>query len=604
MRVRISKLFIFTLLFLFFMGNHALETFSAQEKNNIEKELAQYFTEHTDDIAGLATIVINEDDVLYKMEGYANIEEQLPVDTDTVFEWGSVSKILIWISVMQLVEKGTLDLDTDIKTYLPSDFHSKTVFDTPVTLRHLMNHTAGFDDSYTDLMVHQPNKIDSLQTVLEKANVKQVFPPGEIVAYSNYGSGLAAFIVEEVSGLDYREYVRKNIFERLQMTKTAMDPSLNDNEWVKEQRKMVQGYSHTLQRITPNFYSIPMYPVGSVTGTAQDLQKLLHALLTKDGSPLFQNKLTIERMFEPTLYYADTDIPRIAHGLFYLPAESNSVYGHGGNSKAFSASFYVDRKEQTGVIVLANIANESTFTAGIPEIIFGEFHIPESDSSLETSSKWEGIYEPARLPHHGFSKIYGLFLRSETKQHGPNSLNINDTYYTQLAPGIYKTTDDFSMYSLDIYSSQSQTEKRLSNKYADLMYVPYYKHYIEWGGVVFAFVAIITSFLYISVFLFKKIRQNERMHKLLFMQHSLNILLSINVFWIIYKTLSMVSYSFLQPFLLLNLAYVILSVAISAFLVMQMRTNKLSKNGKVVRFVTVIFSFVLCVNVLYWEFYY
>ena len=108
MRVRISKLFIFTLLFLFFMGNHALETFSAQEKNNIEKELAQYFTEHTDDIAGLATIVINEDDVLYKMEGYANIEEQLPVDTDTVFEWGSVSKILIWISAIQLVKKEHL----------------------------------------------------------------------------------------------------------------------------------------------------------------------------------------------------------------------------------------------------------------------------------------------------------------------------------------------------------------------------------------------------------------------------------------------------------------------------------------------------------------
>lgn|SRR5690625_1195805 len=209
---------------------------SAKELFNVEERLTNYLKEHEKDIAGLATIVINQDNTIYKMKGYSNIEKQIPIDEDTVFEWGSVSKILIWISVFQLVEKGKLDLETDIHTYLPQDFQSKARFENPITMRHLMNHSAGFDDSYTDLMLPSPAKITPLRDVLEQARVKQVFPPGDVVAYSNYGSGLATYIVERISGLDYQRYVRENILEPLRMTKTAIAPDLSDHQWVKEQR--------------------------------------------------------------------------------------------------------------------------------------------------------------------------------------------------------------------------------------------------------------------------------------------------------------------------------------------------------------------------------
>src|SRR5699024_5723684 len=124
----------------------------------------------------------------------------------TVFEWGSCSKILIWISVMQLVEDGLLDLNKDIQGYLPEDFTMPNSYDEPITILHLMNHNAGFDDSYTDLMVLNPVKMPTLRQALEQADIKQVFRPGDVVAYSNYGSALAAYIVEVISGMDYREY--------------------------------------------------------------------------------------------------------------------------------------------------------------------------------------------------------------------------------------------------------------------------------------------------------------------------------------------------------------------------------------------------------------
>lgn len=93
-------------------------------------------TEHRGNIAGLATIVIDQDEIIHKMKGYSNIEEQILVNENTVFEWASVSKILIWISVLQLVETGQLDLETDIEIYLPNDFHSKTKFEEPITMYH------------------------------------------------------------------------------------------------------------------------------------------------------------------------------------------------------------------------------------------------------------------------------------------------------------------------------------------------------------------------------------------------------------------------------------------------------------------------------------
>nr|WP_172372423.1 serine hydrolase domain-containing protein [Sporosarcina jiandibaonis] len=583
---------------------YAPETaFSATEQQVLEDKLADYMTEHEEIAAGVATIVIDEDEVIYKMKGYSNIEEQILVNEDTVFEWASISKVLIWISVLQLVETGELDLEADIETYLPADFRSKTKFEDPITMQHLMHHNAGFDDSYTDLMIHGPTKKKSLREVLEEADIKQVFRPGEVVAYSNYGSGLAAYIVEEVSGLDYREYVRENIFEPLQMTKTAIDPELSDNEWVKEQRGEVQGYSTALELIDPNFYSIPMYPVGSAMGTASDLQKLMQALLAEDGTPLFEDEKTIDLMFEPTLYYPETDIPRVANGLFYLPSKSRHVYGHGGNSKAFSSSFYVDRKERTGVLVLTNMKDESTFTSGIPEIIFGEYAHVENDMNLENSSRWEGIYEPARLPRHGFSSVYGLFLRSHTKQSEAHDLMINDLSYSQLEPSIYKTEDDLNMYSLDVYSKHPLLKKMLSNTYSDLLYVPYYKHLLEWGVIILGGFAVMFSFGFMIVSIIKKIRKKQQ-SILLASQHFLNIFMCINVIWISYETSTMTTYSSLKLFLTANVMYIVISLVISGYLLFQMRNKKTNKYEASIKMVTILSTIVLCVNIVYWEFYY
>ena len=153
------------------------------------------------------------------------------MDTEnTVFEWGSISKTFIWVSVMQLKEEGKIDLYADIRSYLPEGFLKNLHYDKPVTMLHLMNHTAGFEEQLLDLRYFENDEELPLSEVLSAYQPEQVFLPGEVSAYSNWGAALAAFVVERVSGQSYKEYVKEHILKPLNMNNTSMEPFQNDNQ--------------------------------------------------------------------------------------------------------------------------------------------------------------------------------------------------------------------------------------------------------------------------------------------------------------------------------------------------------------------------------------
>ena len=108
-----------------------------------------------------ACVVISEHDntVFAKGYGFADLENNTAMDPETtVFEWGSISKTFVWVSVMQLVEDRKIDLETDIRTYLPDGFLKNLRFAEPVTLLHLMNHTAGFEEELLDLRYYSASE--------------------------------------------------------------------------------------------------------------------------------------------------------------------------------------------------------------------------------------------------------------------------------------------------------------------------------------------------------------------------------------------------------------------------------------------------------------
>ncbi|WP_163560324.1 serine hydrolase domain-containing protein [Halomonas sp. NO4] len=161
------------------------------------------------DLAGI-TVAVVRDDALHVARGYgqADLATARPVDSaTTLFRMGSVSKTFIWTAVMLLVERGELDLDTDVNTYL-HEVEVNAAFGEPVTLRHLMAHRAGFEDTL-QLFTVADNDPRRLAELLIAHQPTRVYPPRARTAYSNWGAGLAAQVVEDVAGQAYGDFLQQ-----------------------------------------------------------------------------------------------------------------------------------------------------------------------------------------------------------------------------------------------------------------------------------------------------------------------------------------------------------------------------------------------------------
>ena len=147
---------------------------------------------------------------------------------------------------MQAKERGLIDFDTDINEYLPEGFLSNRKYDDKITMIDLMNHSAGFQDVAADLNIDDPTYFANLEEALSAHKPDQIYQPGTINSYSNWGSALAAYIVGRVNGMEYCDYVHKNIFEPLGMEHSALYIDLSDNPWVQENRKKLVSYNTDL----------------------------------------------------------------------------------------------------------------------------------------------------------------------------------------------------------------------------------------------------------------------------------------------------------------------------------------------------------------------
>ena len=373
----------------------------AAPAEGVGDELDAFIAEHADTTAGLAVAVFDADGVIYeRYAGFADIENGRAVDADTVFEWGSVSKLLVWVSVMQLAEQGKISLDADVREYLPEGFMTNLRYDAPVTVLDLMNHDAGFQEMLFDIFMPEGSDIKPLEDAIRDRQPAQVYAPGTVTAYSNWGAALASLIVQRVSGMSYCDYVHQNIFEPLGMSRSAILPDLSDNEWVRAKRQELKCYTNTLDPLGTDIHQIWMYPIGMCTGTLGDLCAFGRALLDED-CPLFASSAARELLFSPSGRY-ENGSPRCCHGFWVLPRGTLCV-GHGGNTDGCSADLELDLDRGLGMVVMTNQRYENVYCAQMPQTVFGPL-----DTGADALPFRSGPYRPARTIVSGPLKLYSL----------------------------------------------------------------------------------------------------------------------------------------------------------------------------------------------------
>lgn len=398
--------------------------------SDIGRRIEEYVAQNKETTAGMSVAVFSEKETLYRNSfGYTDMANKVPVTEDSVMEWGSVSKLLVWVSVMQLVEQGKIVLEEDINRYLPEGFLKNRVFSEPLTMLNLMNHNAGFEETIIGMATDKAERIISLKEYLQTYQPRQVFKPGLVCAYSNWGTTLAAYIVECVSGISYDSYVRKHIFEPLGMNDTAIRPDLSDNQSVKEKRMALKIYQG-LKEIEPNMNYIIMYPAGACTSTIGDMQKFAQALLSKE-TVLFKNPGTYQLLFSPSLYFPETDIPRNYHGFWALDNFASPIIGHGGNTAGCSSHILLDLENGIGMVIQTNQAGEHIYNYLLPELLFGSYQGPKT--------AYVGLARVARTISHGPLKIYSLLsvVGIEENDFNEYAITRNDELDTDVIAGPY-----------------------------------------------------------------------------------------------------------------------------------------------------------------------
>ncbi|HAJ97279.1 MAG TPA: hypothetical protein DCO72_06040 [Ruminococcus sp.] len=347
------------------------------------------------------------DEVLYTgYYGETDIKNQVPADENSVYEWGSISKTLIWVSAMQLYEQGQLDLETDVREYLPEGFFQHLSYDEPITMLNLMNHNAGWQETTRPIWETEENKVLPLGEALQAIEPAQIHRPDEVSAYSNYGAGVAGYVIECITGQDYCEYVHEHIFEPLGMEHTALNPTHSDNAWVYEQRKNMKSYQFFLGNCVDLGYClnyVPAYPAGAATGTLSDLMTYAQALVNEDA-PLFQNPETQKLLFTGTDFYGDSDIPMCAHG-FWCEEHAVRTYGHDGATTSGQADMIFDLDSKIGLVVMVNEPSGNWYINYASDMAFGELSPEKYSSGTAEKTNLDGYYLNARSTYQGMLKF-------------------------------------------------------------------------------------------------------------------------------------------------------------------------------------------------------
>ncbi|MGB9927881.1 MAG: serine hydrolase [Methanosarcina sp.] len=382
-------------------------------------------------IPGATVSVVKDGRIIFaKGYGYADLDKRSPVVANqTLFRVGSVSKLFVWTAVMQLSEQGKLDLDADVNTYL-KDFQIPAAYPRPVALRELMSHTAGFEDLAIGgrTFVRNSNDVKPLGEYLETKMPSRVRPAGEFTAYSNYGSVLAAYIVEQVSGMPFDEYVEKNILLPLEMKNTTFNQPLPS----RLASNMSNGYVYSNNAYTSKpFEYLQTWPAGSMSSTSEDMAKFMIAHLQngKYGDTRILQEETAQKMHS-RLFTNDPRVNGMAYGFWEINPESPRIIGHGGDTILFHTQLILVPDCKLGFFISCNEQNSEP---AVNELVqtFKEHYYPVPVSSASkfpssfkeneaNASLFAGGYRPTRSAYTNFEKLASLFQEIQVSS-GPNN---------------------------------------------------------------------------------------------------------------------------------------------------------------------------------------
>jgi CubicO group peptidase (beta-lactamase class C family) len=363
------------------------------------------------DIPGATVAVVDGDSEFAKGYGVSDVRSETPVRADeTLFRIGSVSKLFTWTAVMQGVERGRLDLDTDVTQYL-DEIDVPETYEQPITLNHLGTHTPGFEDRAHGTFVLDETDLQPLEQALVEEQPARVRPPGQLTAYSNYGAGLSGHIAAITAGMSFENYVTEEIFDPLSMNRSTFAQPVPDGLRVD----LATGYTATDDGFRDgDFEFVGMSPAGAMSATATDMARFVRAHLqdgTIDDDRILESETIVE--MHRRRFANDERVNGMCFGFYEMNRHGVRVIGHAGDTQLFHSLLFLVPEHDAGVFVSYNspggIDAREEFIDEFVEQYFPteEPSVTVSDSTLTRGTDLEGRYRTLRVPSTTSEKFIG-----------------------------------------------------------------------------------------------------------------------------------------------------------------------------------------------------
>lgn len=406
-------------------------------------------------MAGAVVAAVKDGQVLVaKGYGYADVARRKPVlASETLFRPGSISKLFTATAVMQLVEQGKLDLDRDVNGYI--DFAIPNTYAQPVTLRRILTHTAGFEETVKNLFIPPSTPMRPLRDYLIGSLPVRIFEPDRVPAYSNWAISLAGYIVERTTGEPFDSYVARHVLQPLRMDHSTFTQPLPD----LLADKMSNGY--LFARGQPlAFEIVQAAPAGALSATADDMCRFMLAFLnngTLDGSTILRPESVAQ--IESRQFESDPALNAIGLVMMQYDINGYKAWGHGGDTIAFHSDLWLVPEANFGFYISYNSAAPKS-GGGRGEVLHALFdrYFPATAPSgsgvdpvvaQKDAKAVAGSYQLSRRADSNLLKLLAVLGQVAVKPNGDGTITLDSSKnlrgelkrWREISPLVYHEID-------------------------------------------------------------------------------------------------------------------------------------------------------------------
>jgi CubicO group peptidase (beta-lactamase class C family) len=394
-----------------------------------------------DKLPGMAIAVVKDGQLLFaKGYGHADIASYRLVDpATTMFRVASISKLLTASAILQQVERGNLDLQADISSYV--DLKLPLAFPGVVNLHAIMTHSAGFDEGAFGMSTADPAQRTSLRDTLALTMPRQVMAPGRASSYSNHAVALGGYAVERVAGMPFARYIEKEILAPLQMTHSSFDevlpPALRDT--------VATGYALDNGRLVamPAQYVGGLAPAASLRASATDMARFMLMQLNQGraGNVQVLSPDSVRQMQAMNFRNAADAPSEMGYGFARYRSNGLQVLTHGGDLRDHRAELLLLPEKNVGIFLACNSGDCNGLGELLQQFLDRYYPAPPAGPPATLTDKaqqYAGAYRLQRSVHGNFLKSMWVALEYDVKALDANTLTFDGARFRHAGKGSFK----------------------------------------------------------------------------------------------------------------------------------------------------------------------